>query len=60
MISAKQLEANRRNALHSTGPKTTEGKSRSSRNNLRHGLTVPSPPSCPAKIAKPTIPSATN
>jgi len=39
MISEKQLEANRRNAQHSTGPRTTEGKSNSSRNNLRHGLT---------------------
>jgi hypothetical protein len=39
MISEKQLEANRRNALRSTGPRTPEGKSNSSRNNLRHGLT---------------------
>ena len=39
MISDKQLEANRRNARRSTGPKTAEGKDRSSRNNLRHGLT---------------------
>jgi hypothetical protein len=39
MISEKQLEANRRNAQHSTGPKTEEGKERASRNNLRHGLT---------------------
>jgi hypothetical protein len=39
MISEKQLEANRRNARRSTGPKTAEGKERSSRNNLRHGLT---------------------
>ena len=39
MVSEKQLEANRRNAQKSTGPKTTEGKSNSSRNNLRHGLT---------------------
>jgi hypothetical protein len=39
MISEKQLEANRRNAQHSTGPKTIEGKAQSSRNNLRHGLT---------------------
>src|ERR1700684_678342 len=39
MISEKQLEANRRNAQHSTGPKTCGGKERSSRNNLRHGLT---------------------
>jgi hypothetical protein len=39
MVSEKQLEANRRNARKSTGPKTAEGKSNSSRNNLRHGLT---------------------
>lgn len=39
MISEKQLEANRRNAQRSTGPKTDEGKAHSSRNNLRHGLT---------------------
>ena len=38
-ISEKQLEANRRNAQRSTGPKTDDGKARSSRNNLRHGLT---------------------
>ena len=38
-ISEKQLEANRRNAQRSTGPNTAEGKERSSRNNLRHGLT---------------------
>jgi hypothetical protein len=39
MVSEKQIEANRRNAQKSTGPRTAEGKSNSSRNNLRHGLT---------------------
>jgi len=39
MISEKQLEANRRNALLSTGPKTEAGRNRSRLNALRHGLT---------------------
>ena len=36
--SKAQVEANRRNAQRSTGPKTQEGKERSSRNALRHGI----------------------
>ncbi len=39
MISDKQLDANRRNALLSTGPKTDAGRNRSRMNALRHGLT---------------------
>ncbi len=39
MASARQIEANRRNALQSTGPKTEAGKQRSRRNAVRHGLT---------------------
>jgi hypothetical protein len=39
MISEKQLEANRRNAQHSTGPQSAAARKRVSLNNLRHGLT---------------------
>src|SRR6516162_7436992 len=38
MASDKQIAANRRNAMRSTGPRTRSGKARSRANSLRHGL----------------------
>ena len=40
MTSIKQFEANRRNSLKSTGPKSEAGKQASRRNAVRHGLTA--------------------
>jgi hypothetical protein len=40
MTSIRQIRANRANAHASTGPRTASGKSRASRNALRHGLSL--------------------
>jgi hypothetical protein len=40
MISQRQLDANRRNAQLSTGPRTPEGRAAVRSNALRHGLTA--------------------
>jgi hypothetical protein len=40
MSSYRQIEANRRNALKSTGPNSEAGKEASRRNAVRHGLTA--------------------
>lgn len=40
ITSSKQIKANQENAKNSSGPKTKEGKVRSSRNALTHGLTA--------------------
>jgi hypothetical protein len=40
MTTTRQIEANRRNAQLSTGPATEEGKKKSRRNAVRHGLTA--------------------
>ncbi|QOZ78409.1 hypothetical protein XH83_25090 [Bradyrhizobium sp. CCBAU 53351] len=38
MASQSQIEANRRNACQSTGPRSAAGKKRAAKNALRHGL----------------------
>ena len=40
MATPAQIEANRRNAQKSTGPKTERGKARAKRNAVTHGLTA--------------------
>jgi hypothetical protein len=37
-VSQRRIDANRRNAIRRTGPKTAEGKEASRRNSLTHGL----------------------
>jgi hypothetical protein len=41
MATAKQVVANRANAARSTGPRTAAGRTKSSRNAFRHGLSLP-------------------
>ena len=41
MATAKQIAANRRNGSLGRGPKTSAGKASSSRNALKHGLSIP-------------------
>jgi hypothetical protein len=40
VTSFRQIQANRRNALRSTGPITEGGKRRSRQNAVRHGLSA--------------------
>jgi hypothetical protein len=40
MASAAQTAANQRNAQHSTGPRSAQGKARTAQNAFRHGLTA--------------------
>jgi hypothetical protein len=41
MTNPRQIAANRANARSSTGPRTEQGKARSSRSALRYGLSIP-------------------
>lgn len=41
MTSDRRIEANRKNAMKSTGPTSADGKRRVSQNARRHGLTTP-------------------
>jgi hypothetical protein len=39
-LTQRRIEANRRNAVHSTGPRTPDGKARVARNAVKHGFFV--------------------
>jgi hypothetical protein len=56
MASEKQLRANRENAPRSSGPKTAVGRWRSSRNALRHGLSLPLSADPAASMAQMLVP----
>ncbi|KAA6232249.1 hypothetical protein FP507_03440 [Chlorobium phaeovibrioides] len=53
MSDLKRQKANRHNAMQSTGPRSDEGKRRSSVNAMRHGLTSPLESSLWAPLLQP-------
>lgn len=57
MTSPRQRAANRRNALHSTGPRTAVGRRRVAANALSHGLSVPVDPYIQRELVDPILDS---
>ena len=57
MTSPRQRAANRRNALHSTGPRTAVGRRRVASNALSHGLSVPVDPLTQHELVEPILKS---
>lgn len=55
MTSLRQRAANRRNALHSTGPRTAVGRGRVATNALSHGLSVPLDPLTQRELVDPIL-----
>ena len=55
MTSPRQRAANRRNALHSTGPRTAVGRRRVASNALSHGLSVPVDPLTQRELVDPIL-----
>ena len=53
MTTKLQIAANRRNARHSTGPYTPEGKLKSAFNGVKHGLNQPPPHEMVLKYLEP-------
>lgn len=51
LVTLKKLEANRRNALKSTGPATPRGRAVSSQNGRKHKLLPFENPALPAQLA---------
>jgi hypothetical protein len=54
MATDRQIAANRRNAVKSTGPRTSAGKRRARRNSYRHGLSIEAPgrPECAEHVER--------
>ena len=52
MATERQIAANRRNAVKSTGPRSSAGKRRARRNSYRHGLSVGAAGQCAEQVER--------